>query len=204
MISRPAKDAGYDPIMTDEADLAGLESRSIDEVRSMRASCQALEAQVSYVRRLAQGRLDIVDAELARRHQGRPPSDIAAMVADLPSTLGRRPDRPRLGQATDDDRARRARPGARCTPRPGARRAGARRSASGLMPSSPRSASRWPASKPTSRRSARPCSTGSMRCQPRSLGVTARAKPRSSRCSSSHRVPCERPRRLRDPLARAR
>jgi hypothetical protein len=98
MMSRPTKGAGYDPVMSDGADLAGLESRSIDEVRAMRASCQALEVQVSYVRRLAQGRLDIVDAELARRREGRPPSDIAEMVADLPSTLGRHLTAPGSGK----------------------------------------------------------------------------------------------------------
>ncbi|HMK12772.1 MAG TPA: hypothetical protein VK461_14370 [Acidimicrobiales bacterium] len=84
--------------MTDEASLAGLEARSIDEVRSMRADCQSLEAQVSYVRRLAQGRLDIVDAELARRREGRPPSDLAEMVAALPSTLGRHLTAPGSGK----------------------------------------------------------------------------------------------------------
>ncbi|HTN78836.1 MAG TPA: hypothetical protein VMK16_04100 [Acidimicrobiales bacterium] len=84
--------------MTDEASLAGLEERSIDEVRSMRADCQSLEAQLSYVRRLAQGRLDIVDAELARRREGRPPSDLAEMVAALPGTLGRHLTAPGSGK----------------------------------------------------------------------------------------------------------
>src|SRR4029453_10532349 len=46
------------------------------------------ETQVSFVRRLTQGRLDIVDAELERRHQGRPPSDLAEMIAALPDTPG--------------------------------------------------------------------------------------------------------------------
>ena len=44
---------------------------------------------MSFVRRLAQGRLDIVDAELDRRHKGRPPSDLAEMVARSADTLGR-------------------------------------------------------------------------------------------------------------------
>jgi hypothetical protein len=98
MMSRPAKSADYDPSMSDEADLAGLESRSIEEVRALRASCQEREAQVSYVRRLAQGRLDIVDAELARRREGRPPSELAEMVADLPSTLSRHLTAPGSGK----------------------------------------------------------------------------------------------------------
>ena len=49
--------------------LEGLAGLPIEEVRARRAACQALETQLSYVRRLAQGRLDIVASEVtARRH----------------------------------------------------------------------------------------------------------------------------------------
>ena len=98
MVSRPAHTGRYDPAMTDEAYLQGLEQRSTDDVRAMRAECQSLETQVSFVRRLAQGRLDIVDAELDRRHKGRPPSDLAEMVAALPDTLGRHLTAPGSGR----------------------------------------------------------------------------------------------------------
>ena len=98
MVSRPAHTGRYDPGMTDEAYLQGLEQRSTDDVRAMRAECQSLETQVSFVRRLAQGRLDIVDAELDRRHKGRPPSDLAEMVAALPDTLGRHLTAPGSGR----------------------------------------------------------------------------------------------------------
>jgi hypothetical protein len=98
MVSRPAYTGRYDPAMTDEAYLQGLEQRSTDDVRAMRAECQSLETQVSFVRRLAQGRLDIVDAELDRRHKGRPPSDLAEMVAALPDTLGRHLTAPGSGR----------------------------------------------------------------------------------------------------------
>ena len=98
MVPRPAHTGRYDPAMSDGADLEGLEQRSTEEVRAMRAECQPLEAQVSYVRRLAQGRLDIVDAELDRRHGGRPPSDLAEMVAALPDTLGRHLTAPGSGR----------------------------------------------------------------------------------------------------------
>jgi hypothetical protein len=98
MVSRPAHAGRYDPDMTDEAYLQGLEQRSTDDVRAMRAECQSLETQVSFVRRLAQGRLDIVDAELDRRHKGRPPSDLAEMVAALPDTLGRHLTAPGSGR----------------------------------------------------------------------------------------------------------
>ncbi len=98
IMTRPSGARRYDPVMSDEAPLTGLEARSIDEIRAMRAECQSLESQVSYVRRLAQGRVDIVDAELERRREGRPPSDLAEMVAALPSTLARHLTAPGSGK----------------------------------------------------------------------------------------------------------
>jgi len=50
--------------------LAGLAELPIEEVRARRAACQLLETQLSYVRRLAQGRLDIVASEITARHEG--------------------------------------------------------------------------------------------------------------------------------------
>ena len=51
----------------DEEYLDGLEDRSTEELRGMRAECEAQEEAVSYARRLLQGRLDILRAELVRR-----------------------------------------------------------------------------------------------------------------------------------------
>ncbi len=48
----------------------GLADLPIDEVRARRGACQQLETQLSYVRRLTQGRLDIVTSEIAARHDG--------------------------------------------------------------------------------------------------------------------------------------
>jgi hypothetical protein len=98
MIARPKTASRYHPAVTDPAYLEGLEQRSTDDVRAMRAECQALEAEVSYVRRLVQGRLDIVDAELHRRREGRPPSDLATMVESLPDTLARHLTAPGSGR----------------------------------------------------------------------------------------------------------
>lgn len=70
------------------ADLADLPRRPIEEVRALRAEGQALEDRISYLRRLIQGRLDIVHAELERRRRGEPPADLAELVAALPETLG--------------------------------------------------------------------------------------------------------------------
>lgn len=52
--------------------LEGLAELSNDEVRARRGACQTLETQLSYVRRLAQGRLDIVASEVTARRNGAP------------------------------------------------------------------------------------------------------------------------------------
>jgi hypothetical protein len=70
--------------------LDGLKSRPLSEIRSMRAECGQLEAQLSYARRLVQGRLDIVQAERMRRAAGMPPSDLADLVAAIPEMLSPR------------------------------------------------------------------------------------------------------------------
>ena len=44
-----------------------LTTMPLDELRAERASLQAQDDVISYVRRLAQGRLDLLDAEMARR-----------------------------------------------------------------------------------------------------------------------------------------
>ncbi len=50
--------------------LEGLAELPLEEVRARRAACQQLETQLSYVRRLAQGRLDIVASEITARRDG--------------------------------------------------------------------------------------------------------------------------------------
>lgn len=82
--------------MTDRSDildstyLDGLESRSIDDVRSMRAECIGVETALSYVRRLVQGRLDIAAAEQRRRSSGADAAELADLVAELPEILSER------------------------------------------------------------------------------------------------------------------
>lgn len=76
--------------MTPELDEVGsptylndLDARSTEDLRAMRRHCADLENSVSYVRRLAQGRLDLIsgagDSE-----------NIADLVARLPELLGER------------------------------------------------------------------------------------------------------------------
>ncbi|MBV8305167.1 MAG: hypothetical protein JOZ04_13220, partial [Acidimicrobiia bacterium] len=68
--------------------LGDLQSRAIEEIRAMRDECRRAEDGLSYVRRQAQGRLDIVAAERQRRAEGKGPSDAADIVDQLPAILG--------------------------------------------------------------------------------------------------------------------
>jgi hypothetical protein len=69
-----------------EDELADLASWSNDDLRTRRAACEAHEAAVSYARRVLQGRLDIVRAELERRHEAGDPN-ARQLLAALPALL---------------------------------------------------------------------------------------------------------------------
>ncbi|MGW2568758.1 RsiG family protein [Streptomyces sp. NPDC001537] len=71
-----------------EHDLAVL---SLPELRTLRRDAQRDEADLSYVRRLLQGRIDILRAELARRS----PAGAASVVERLPEILTDAPARHR-------------------------------------------------------------------------------------------------------------
>lgn len=67
--------------------LQELESGSLDAVRTRRADAEQEEADLSYVRRLLQGRMDIIRAELQRRAGGSSGSivdQLASILADGP------------------------------------------------------------------------------------------------------------------------
>jgi hypothetical protein len=64
--------------------LADVDRQSDDELREMRDECIEIETELSYVRRLAQGRIDILEAESERRATG---GSIADLVARLPEIL---------------------------------------------------------------------------------------------------------------------
>ena len=83
----------------------------------MRTECQEAEVALSYLRRLVQGRLDIVHAFLDRPEGGAAP-DLASLVDDLPGILssGPRPSvrtRPPADAALSRHRGVRAHRGAR-------------------------------------------------------------------------------------------
>ena len=84
--------------LLDPSYLGELEARPIEEIRAMRAECQQVEAGLSYLRRLVQGRLDIVAAELSRRAEGKPASDTASLIDQLPEILGHNVQAPGLGR----------------------------------------------------------------------------------------------------------
>lgn len=63
----------------------------LDELRARRRAAQAAEADLSYLRRLLQGRVDILRAELARRSGQSAPDtlleQLPGILADLPSRV---------------------------------------------------------------------------------------------------------------------
>jgi hypothetical protein len=73
--------------LLDPSFVAGLRDLSMDEVRARRADGLEVEVGLSYLRRLVQGRLDIVFSDLQRRAGGEP-ADLAALVDQLPGILG--------------------------------------------------------------------------------------------------------------------
>ncbi|MDW3220162.1 MAG: hypothetical protein R8F63_16235 [Acidimicrobiales bacterium] len=83
--------------------LAGVHDAATDSLREMRSECTDLENGVSYVRRLAQGRLDVIVAEVERRANGGG-GDLADLVARLPDLLSdgvRAPGSGRVDQELD-------------------------------------------------------------------------------------------------------
>ena len=77
-------------LVLDDGFLDGYESFDADRLRAMRQRCQKVETSLSYLRRLAQGRIDIVSAELERRQGGGDPLDLDELVARLPAVLSDR------------------------------------------------------------------------------------------------------------------
>lgn len=88
--SVPIEPADLDRFL-DPSYLGDLESRPIKELRVSRAELQEAEGVLSYVRRLVQGRLDIVAAERARRTDGaaagESESSLGLLVDQLPGIL---------------------------------------------------------------------------------------------------------------------
>jgi hypothetical protein len=85
----PAGGAAVDELLA-PAYLADLDRRSMADVRRMRREAEQQEVNLSYTRRLLQGRLDIVKRELQRRaeHDGR---SLLDLLPEILSEKGRGP-----------------------------------------------------------------------------------------------------------------
>lgn len=78
--------------------LHDLPTQDAEAVRSLRAQSLAVEQKLSYLRRLVQGRLDIVSAELDRRASGGTAGDLSDLVEQLPHILADRSRPPGPGR----------------------------------------------------------------------------------------------------------
>ncbi len=85
-------------LLLDPGYLGDLPARTMDEVRAMRAECQEVETGLSLLRRLVQGRLDIVGLEGTRRAAGDDPADLGDLIARLPEVLSDRTHAPGMGR----------------------------------------------------------------------------------------------------------
>ena len=70
--------------LIDPTFVASLDARPLDELRAMKAECNDVENALSYRRRLAQARIEILEAEHDRRVRGGTGEDL---VKDLPRIL---------------------------------------------------------------------------------------------------------------------
>jgi hypothetical protein len=75
-----------------------LADRSIADLRTMRAECQEVETGLSLLRRVVQGHLDIVGAEVQRRADGAEPTALADLIDQLPEVLSDRTHAPGVGR----------------------------------------------------------------------------------------------------------
>jgi len=85
--------------VTDPSFLDGLQGWTLEELRARRADATATETGLSYMRRIVQGRLDIVLAEQEHRRTG-DRADVSRLVEELPSILSGNVHAPGLGRLT--------------------------------------------------------------------------------------------------------
>jgi DNA repair exonuclease SbcCD ATPase subunit len=70
--------------LIDPAYVAAIDTRSLEELQSMKTQCNEIENALSYDRRLAQARVEILEAEHDRRESG---GTVEDLVKDLPRIL---------------------------------------------------------------------------------------------------------------------
>ncbi|WP_399926721.1 ABC transporter substrate-binding protein [Streptomyces kanamyceticus] len=93
-VPRPPTQRTASPLLP-EVPVRDLASRRLPELRELRRAAQQDEADLSYVRRLLQGRIDILRAEIARRGNTLEPKPEAAVVDRLSEILADAPARQR-------------------------------------------------------------------------------------------------------------
>ncbi len=74
--------------IVDPTFLEGLDEKSLEELRAMREECREGENEVSFERRLAQARIDILSAELDRR-AGVASGDLMSRLPEILATESR-------------------------------------------------------------------------------------------------------------------
>ena len=74
-------------VVSDPSFLDDLQDRPMEELRAVRSRLQSLENSLSYVRRLIQGRFDIIGGELQRRRDGGDAGDSGELIGRLPDIL---------------------------------------------------------------------------------------------------------------------
>ena len=72
--------------------VADLSARSVDELEAMKQECVELETEASFVRRLAQARIDILEAERSRRASGGSLDQLIASLSRILASGGPRPE----------------------------------------------------------------------------------------------------------------
>ena len=90
--------------------LAGLGTVSLEELRTLRTEAEQEETDLSYIRRMVQGRIDIIDAELAQRGgsgEGKLVDRLASILADEPRSPARGLGRHAVLEPTRADEHRR-------------------------------------------------------------------------------------------------
>lgn len=82
--------------------LGDLSAAELTDLRARRAECKDVETGLSYLRRLVQGRLDVIDAERQRLAQGGAPDDLDELVSRLPDVLAEKTRSPGTGRLPSD------------------------------------------------------------------------------------------------------
>ena len=75
----------------DPAYLAGMADADTEQLHEMKTECVELETEASFVRRLAQARIDILEAETRRRAEGGSLADLIANLSQILADPGPRP-----------------------------------------------------------------------------------------------------------------